>query len=76
MDRPRSDGRNVGDGTSIWIVGFSSLQHGYENSKQAISDTTQGATVIVTDLAQARVVLFAARIMLDTGTSPMIEGVA
>jgi hypothetical protein len=60
----------------IWIIGFSSLKHGYENSKQAISDTTQVTTVVVTDLAQARVVLFAARIMLDTGTRPMIEGVA
>jgi hypothetical protein len=76
MDRSRSDGRSVGDRTSIWIIGFTSLKHGYENGKQAISDTTQGATMVVTDLAQARVMLFAARIMLNTGTSPMTEGIA
>ena len=45
-------------------------------SEQEIRDTTQGATVVMTDLAQARVVMFAARIVLDTGASPMIKGVA
>src|SRR4030088_1043852 len=75
-ERSRSGGRKVGDGTSIWIICLSTLKHGNEHSKQAISDTTQGATVVMTDLAQARVVMFAARVVLDTGTSPMIEGVA
>jgi hypothetical protein len=76
MERSRSDGRRAGGGTLIWIIGFSDLKHGYEHSKQAISDTTQGATVVMTDLAQARVMVFAARIVLDTGTSPVIEGIA
>ncbi len=55
---------------------FVHSKHGDEHSQQAISDTTQGATVVMTNLAQARVVMFAARVVLDTGTSPMIEGVA
>jgi hypothetical protein len=55
---------------------LSTLKHGDEHSKQAISDTTQGATVFMTDLAQPRLVMFAARVVLDTGTSPMIEDVA
>ena len=76
MERSRSGGRKVGGGTSIWIIGLSTLKHGDEHSEQAISDATQGATVAMTDLAQARVVMFAARIVLDTGASPMIEGIA
>jgi hypothetical protein len=55
---------------------LSTFKHGYEHSKQAISDTTQGATVVMTDLAQVCIVMFAARIVLDAGASPMIEGVA
>jgi hypothetical protein len=55
---------------------LSTLKHGDEHSKQAISDTTQGATGVMTDLAQARVVMFAARIVLDTGASATIERVA
>jgi hypothetical protein len=76
MEGSSSGCREVGGGTSIWIIGFSTLKHSYEHSEQAISDTTQGATVVMTDLTQMRVVMFAARIMLDTGASPMIEGVA
>ena len=64
--------RKVGGRTSIGIIGLSTLKHGDEHSKQAISDTTQGATVVMTDLAQARVVKFASRIVLDTGASLMI----
>jgi hypothetical protein len=76
MESFRSGGGKVSCGTSIWIIGLSTLEHGDEHSEQAISDTTQGATVVMTDLAQARVVIFAARIVLDTGASPMIEGIA
>ena len=76
MERSRSGGRKVGGGTSIWIICLSTLKHGDEHSKQAISDTTQGATVVMTDLAQACIVVFAVKIVLDTGASPMIEGVA
>lgn len=76
MERSRSGGRKVGGGTSVWIIGLSTFKHGYEHSKQAISDTTQGTTVVVTDLAQVCIVMFAARIVLDTGASPMIEGVS
>ena len=45
----------------------------------ALSKELDGALAVptdVTDLAQVCIVMFAARIVLDTGASPMIEGVS